>query len=89
MENNEMVAHPSHYNQGQYEVIDVIEDWNLGFNIGNVVKYCARSEFKGKPIEDLQKAAFYLDREIKIRKRNQENQKKDTSYMFGGTLNER
>ncbi|MBQ2349659.1 MAG: DUF3310 domain-containing protein [Cytophagales bacterium] len=66
--NNENVNHPSHYNQGKYEVIEVIEDWKLGFNLGNVVKYIARSDYKGKPIEDLEKAKFYLEREIKNRK---------------------
>lgn len=60
----EMVNHPSHYNQGKIEVIDVIEDWNLNFHQGNAVKYIARCEHKGKKIEDLKKAIFYLQREI-------------------------
>ena len=50
------VNHPPHYNAGNIEPIDVIEDWGLGFCLGNTVKYIARSEHKGTPIEDLKKA---------------------------------
>jgi len=60
----EAVDHPSHYNTGKYEVIDVIEDWGLGFHLGNVVKYVARSEHKGKEREDLEKALWYLTRKL-------------------------
>ena len=60
----EAVNHPSHYNFGKYEVIDVIEDWKLGFNLGNTVKYLARAKYKGHEIEDLKKAKWYLEREI-------------------------
>ena len=59
------VNHPKHYNFGKIEVIDAIEDWQLGFNLGNTVKYVARSAHKGKTVEDLKKAAWYLAREIK------------------------
>ena len=62
--NQEAVNHPSHYNQGKIEVIDAIEDWKLGFALGNAVKYIARAGHKGDPIEDLRKAAWYIDREI-------------------------
>lgn len=60
------VDHPSHYNSGKIEVIDAIEDWKLGFHLGNVVKYIARAGKKdpNKLIEDLKKARWYLDREI-------------------------
>ncbi len=58
------VNHPPHYNSGNIEVIDAIEDWKLGFHEGNVVKYVARAEHKGKTIEDLEKAAWYLERRI-------------------------
>jgi len=61
------INHPSHCNQGKIEVIDAIEDWDLGFSLGNAVKYIARAEHKGRPIEDLQKACWYLDREIQRR----------------------
>ena len=61
---SETVNHPPHYNTGEYEVIDVIEDWGLGFHAGNVVKYIARAKHKGNELEDLRKARFYLDRLI-------------------------
>lgn len=60
----EMVNHPSHYNQGKYEAIDVIEDWQLDFHTGNTVKYISRYRHKGRPLEDLKKARWYLDRLI-------------------------
>jgi hypothetical protein len=67
------VDHPSHYNCGNIEVIDAIEEWNLGFHDGNVVKYVARHRHKGKPLEDLRKARWYLDRLIeKLEQREQE-----------------
>lgn len=60
------IDHPSHYNMGNIEVIDVIEDWNLNFHRGNAVKYIARAGKKNaeKEIEDLEKAAWYINREI-------------------------
>jgi len=58
------VDHPKHYNAGKIEVIDAIEDWGLGFSLGNVVKYVARANYKGKPLEDLKKAQWYLNRAI-------------------------
>ena len=58
------VNHPSHYNKGKFEVIDVIEDWNLGFNLGNTIKYIARCEHKGNKKQDLEKAMWYLRREL-------------------------
>lgn len=61
---NDSVNHPSHYNSSGLETIDVIEAWNLGFHLGNAVKYISRSELKGSPLEDLKKARWYLDREI-------------------------
>lgn len=62
-----IVHHPPHYNQGRFEVIDVIEDWKLGFHLGNTVKYIARAGHKGDRIEDLRKALWYLEREINRR----------------------
>lgn len=59
-----VVDHPKHYNVGKIEVIDAIEDWKLGFHEGNVVKYVARAKHKGRELEDLQKAAWYLQRRI-------------------------
>ncbi len=63
--NKDVVNHPSHYNQGKFEVIDVIEDWNLGFNLGNCIKYIGRAGHKDDIIQDLNKAKWYLEREIK------------------------
>ena len=62
---NDMVNHPKHYNHGKYEPIDVIEDWKLGFNLGNSVKYISRAEHKGTNMVDLKKALWYLEREIR------------------------
>ena len=68
-ENKEMVNHPKHYNTGKFEVIEVIEDWNLNFNLGNAVKYISRCEHKGNKKQDLEKAVWYLQRELdKLRK---------------------
>ena len=59
------VNHPSHYGGvGAYETINVIEAWNLNFNLGNAVKYISRALHKGKRVEDLKKAMWYLQREI-------------------------
>lgn len=58
------VDHPSHYNKGKIEVIDFIEDQQLPFHLGNVVKYIARAGSKGDKLEDLKKARWYLDRYI-------------------------
>lgn len=61
------INHPPHYGgqDNPYEAIKVIEAWELGFNLGNVIKYISRAEKKKSKITDLQKAAWYLDREIK------------------------
>jgi len=61
------VNHPQHYTLGGIEVIEAIEAWALGFHLGNVVKYVARAAHKGSYLEDLQKARWYLDREIERR----------------------
>lgn len=64
--NTEKVDHPSHYNQGQIEVIDYIEDIGMGedFCAGNAIKYISRYKYKQKPLEDLQKAKWYVERLI-------------------------
>lgn len=60
------VDHPAHYNFGKIEVIDFIEQQHLGFHLGNSVKYISRAGRKdpAKTIEDLKKAAWYLNRQI-------------------------
>jgi hypothetical protein len=64
------VSHPAHYNKGKFEVIEVIEDQGLGFHLGNVFKYIARAGKKDpdRTIEDLEKAAWYLNRKIELLK---------------------
>lgn len=59
----DVVNKPLHYNVG-LEPIEAIESWKLGYNLGNVIKYVARADHKGKRLEDLKKARWYLDREI-------------------------
>ena len=63
---NDNVNHPAYYTDGKIEVIDFIEDKKLGFHLGNTVKYICRAGKKDpeKTIEDLQKAEWYLRREI-------------------------
>ena len=60
------VNHPTHYTSGKIEVIDFIEDKELGFHLGNAVKYISRAGRKNpdKIVEDLQKAVWYINREI-------------------------
>jgi hypothetical protein len=58
------VNHPSHYKMGGIETIDFIEAKNLNYNLGNVVKYITRADYKGNKIEDLKKAQWYLNREV-------------------------
>lgn len=69
---NDTVNHPAHYTDGKIEVIDFIEDKGLNFHRGNAVKYIARAgkKDKGKEVEDLMKAIWYLTREVERLKRN-------------------
>lgn len=68
----EMVNHPDHYHPGTYEAINVIEAWDLNFNLGSAIKYISRCGLKPdaelskkeKALEDLRKAAWYVNREI-------------------------
>lgn len=65
------IDHPSHYRKDTgFEAIDVIEAWGLNFNLGNAVKYISRNGKKdpNEYILDLEKARWYIDREIKTRK---------------------
>ena len=59
---SEKVDHPPHYNASKLEVIDAIEAWDLNFNCGNVIKYVVRHKHKGSPVEDIEKAVWYLSR---------------------------
>lgn len=60
----EKSPHSSHYRKGKIEPIEVIEDWGLGFCLGNAIKYIARADYKGSKKQDLEKAKWYLEREI-------------------------
>lgn len=66
---NDKVNHPDHYRgkDNPYEAIKVIEAWELGFNLGNVIKYISRAELKENALDDLKKAKWYLEREINNR----------------------
>lgn len=68
MPDDDPVNHPSHYTTGEYETIDIIEDWDLDYHVGNAVKYLSRAGKKDpkKYIEDLQKAVWYLERKIML-----------------------
>lgn len=63
---NDPVNHPSHYTDGKIEVIDYIEDKGLGYHLGSALKYISRAGKKdpAKKVEDLKKAAWYLNRHI-------------------------
>lgn len=58
------VNHPKHYQSAKYEVIDIIEDFELDFCLGNAVKYILRAGKKGDRTEDLRKAIWYITRKI-------------------------
>ena len=67
---NDIVNSPLHYLKGKKETIDVIQDCMTddeyhGYLKGNVLKYVSRYKFKGEPLEDLQKAQWYLYKLIK------------------------
>ena len=65
---NDSVNHPSHYASGKIEVIDFIEDKELGFHLGNAIKYISRAgkNDPDKTIEDLKKAVWYINRQISL-----------------------
>ena len=66
---NDPVSHPSHYTDGKIEVIDFIEDKKLGYHLGNACKYISRCQLKyggKKRIEDLEKAIWYIKRQIEV-----------------------
>ena len=75
-DNNDPVNHPSHYTDGSIEVMDYIEDKGFNFALGNAVKYISRAgkKDKNKTIQDLEKASWYLNREIeRLKKLQSEN----------------
>ena len=68
------VQHPAHYTTGKIECIDYIEDKELGYHLGNAVKYITRAGKKdpAKTVEDLKKAVWYIQRKIKLLKEGEE-----------------
>jgi hypothetical protein len=62
----EQVNHPNHYGgeNNLYEAIKVIDAWDLGFSLGNTVKYISRAGKKDKELQDLKKALWYLQHHI-------------------------
>ena len=65
----DVVNHPPHYKAGGIETIDFIEAKDLNYRLGNVIKYVARAGKKHTdPVQDLEKALWYLQREINVRK---------------------
>jgi len=66
-EGMDTVNHPPHYTAGGIETIDFIEAKQLNYHLGQVVKYITRAEHKNNSLEDLQKAQWYLNREIENR----------------------
>lgn len=70
----EKVNHPSHYQGNNFEVIDIIEDFHLGFHLGNAIKYILRAGKKDQHQDnydlDLKKAIWYLEREIEYTNRD-------------------
>ena len=70
-----------HYDNGKdYDLIDVISDYGLNFNRGNIVKYVCRAGKKGSEIQDLEKAMDYIGRELEIL-RDQQDQWIQNSTM--------
>lgn len=63
-ESADPVNHPEHYKVGGIETIDFIEAKGLSYHLGNVVKYITRADHKGNRLQDLEKAQWYLSREI-------------------------
>jgi hypothetical protein len=59
-----MVDHPQHYQGKNFEVIDIINDYSLNFELGNAIKYILRADKKGNKKQDLEKAIWYLNHEL-------------------------
>ena len=75
----EKINHPEHYKGNKYEAIDIIDDYQLGFNLGNAVKYILRAGKKGDTAEDLKKAKWYIEHEICKLMNEQEESKEQRS----------
>jgi len=69
-EHRQSAPHSSHYQQVKPEPIEVIEGWQLSFNLGQVIKYIGRHKHKGQQRADLEKALWYLQRELGLTQDN-------------------
>lgn len=69
---------PDYYKSGGLEAFDVIDAFDLDFNLGNALKYIARAGKKGDKVEDLRKAVTYLKREIEKEEKDKKNQTQNT-----------
>ena len=63
------INHPKHYNinwagEQAIETYDYINSWKMGYAEGNIIKYVSRHKYKGKALQDLKKARWYLDKMI-------------------------
>lgn len=74
---SEAVNHPQHYGGAAhpYEAIKVIDAWQLGFSLGNAVKYISRAGKKDDRLQDLKKALWYLQHEIEQEEKARANQR--------------
>ena len=61
----DIINHPTHYQGNRFEVIDIIEDFDLNFCLGNAIKYILRAGKKDDFNADLRKAMWYIEREIR------------------------
>jgi len=71
--NKEKINHPDHYKGKRFEVIDIIQDYELGFYLGNAIKYILLAGKKDDMIIDFQKAIWYLEKEIENTEKNIKN----------------
>ena len=67
MQKHDAVTHPQHYTSHPSGVECITVTEHMGFNLGNVVKYIWRADLKADAIEDLKKARWYIERELKRR----------------------
>ena len=92
-EEEDAVNSPDHYNTGNIECIEAIEDSMSpaafkGYLKGNCMKYLWRYDYKGKPVEDLKKASWYLSRLIEMVEQQDNHEKEElldsyiTSYII-------
>ena len=64
-----MVNHPPHYTSHESGIEPIEITQHMGFLLGNVIKYILRCDYKGSRLQDLEKAAWYLNREIELEKK--------------------